>query len=474
VALALRSQTELVSEVFKTVGQPTVTYVERENGLLEAQLKNALRTSWQLCLITGPSKTGKTTLYKRVLYDLKKAPLIVRCDRELETCEFWSRALESINFSRLRELHSERKLESKLVATLGAKLGWSWLAEASGQLSAETAAGMSEAKAREAVLSKPSPMHLIPALRKLPYVLVVEDYHYLPENTQQTIFQQWKHFVDEEVSVIVIGTTHHAIDIINANPDLMARKIHVEIPSWSNKDLCRIARQGFDFLGVEIPRASINRIANESVGLPIVTQHVCEQMFRQEHVFEHRRDTAVPVDANAVEKACEGVARTKFSELRQYYDRLITGPRKRARKFDTYELVLSCFALEPLTFQLAKHDIIDRLSKLPIPENRMPPIGSLNSMLNALEQFQKLQKFDLLEWRKDENKLYMIEPSFLFFVRWGIGRPAGGVGSTPKSPDDTRWVQSLLEVLIGDEVAKRKVVKSMTIKYSRDEEWRKD
>ncbi len=56
-----------VADVFKTIGQPTVTYVERKKGYFENLLSDTIDSNVQLCLITGASKTGKTTLYKRVL-----------------------------------------------------------------------------------------------------------------------------------------------------------------------------------------------------------------------------------------------------------------------------------------------------------------------------------------------------------------------------------------------------------------------
>jgi hypothetical protein len=33
------------------------------------------------------------------------------------------------------------------------------------------------------------------------------------EYLRRKVFQQWKVFVDSEASVIVVGTTHHAVDL---------------------------------------------------------------------------------------------------------------------------------------------------------------------------------------------------------------------------------------------------------------------
>lgn len=429
--MARRKKRERIGDTFKTVGQPSVTYVARKKGKYEAILSNALLTSGQLCLITGPSKTGKTTLYKKVLSEIGKEPLVVRCDRSIDPTEFWSRALESINFDRLRELASEKKLGAQFGTKIAGEIGWAWLGKLIGEVSLDSSVEVTDAIVKEKILSNPSPMHLIPVLKKLPLVLVVEDYHYLNEITQMIIFQQWKNFVDEEVSVVVVGTTHHAIDIVNANKDLIGRKCHIDVQGWSKSDLQQIVIAGFDFLEIEIGSSDVRIIADESMGLPIITQHVCESVFTSQGVFEHVKGDEIDVNRDQVHKAFSVVANEKFGELRKHYNRLITGPRKKARKYDTYELVLSCFAQNPLTFELARHEITERLEEMRLIANRTPPVASVNSTLNALAGFQKRTSFELLEWRKEEQVLYMLEPSFLFFLRWGVEKKGQKIGNLP-------------------------------------------
>ena len=63
----------LISEIFKTIGTPGVTYVERNKGKYEFELTSSLNIPGTLCLLTGPSKTGKTTLYNKVITESKKS-----------------------------------------------------------------------------------------------------------------------------------------------------------------------------------------------------------------------------------------------------------------------------------------------------------------------------------------------------------------------------------------------------------------
>src|SRR4051794_7379869 len=99
---------ERVADVFKTIGQPTTTYVKRDAGKLEGNLNSALNERGQLCLLTGPSKTGKTTLYREVLSQRGEVPLIVPCDRTTSCDGIWKQALEAVDFDRLEGVTSAR------------------------------------------------------------------------------------------------------------------------------------------------------------------------------------------------------------------------------------------------------------------------------------------------------------------------------------------------------------------------------
>jgi hypothetical protein len=71
---------------------------------------------------------------------------------------------------------------------------------------------------------------------------------------------------------------------------------------------------------------------------------------------------------------------------------------------------------------LKRHEIDERLEKIPIPDDKRPPAPSVNGMLSALAQFQRKNGIELLEWSEVEQRLYIIEPAFLFYLRWRENR----------------------------------------------------
>lgn len=142
---------EKVSDVFRTTGQPSITYVERDSGSLERRLNGYLDESGQLCLITGPSKTGKTTLYKQVLLKRGDVPLVVQCTVGRTCDEIWRVALEAVNFSQITQVSTQKTTGIEVGSEVSAKFGWGWLAEVSGLLSSKASSDTSDSEIRQKI-----------------------------------------------------------------------------------------------------------------------------------------------------------------------------------------------------------------------------------------------------------------------------------------------------------------------------------
>jgi len=407
-----------ISSVFSGLGVPKNTYVAQESGYFEKLLRQGINEGGTLCLVTGSSKTGKTTLYNNVLSSMDKVSLLVRCDKSLTSQEFWAKPLESIDFNRIKETSRSSERETEASAKVGGTIGWAWLAGLIGEVSLGIKDKKTEVEIRERILSKPSTNHLIPLLKNSNAVLVVEDFHYLQEEVQKEVFQQWKAFTDEQVSVIVVGTTHHGVDLAYANQDLVGRIQQVDLKRWIDSDLSMIALKGFNALGQNPPREMINFVSQECAGLPILMQQTCGQLFSDKEIEELGRGEVVSFNMANARSALFNVATTRYRQYETWYTRLKTGPRIGARKYETYELLLALFTQDPPTFQLLRHEIDQRLASVGLEPCKVPPQASINSTLKALAKFQAKNGFSLLEWSEKDQAIYVLEPAFLFYLRW--------------------------------------------------------
>ena len=110
------------------------------------------------------------------------------------------------------------------------------------------------------------------------------------------------------------------------------------------------------------------------------------------------------------------VAKEFYSSFDRDFERLSQGPRAKSRKYETYDLILSSFVVEPLKFSLSKTELIQRINNLCGDEDSIP-LASINSSLNALSSHQKRMGNVLLEWQTDKQMLHIMEPTFLFYLR---------------------------------------------------------
>lgn len=407
-----------IRDVFHSMGHPDVTYVHRDGGRYDDLLSASLDTGGQLCLVTGPSKTGKSSLYRHVLDSRNERPVEVRCDRSQVVSDIWRCALEQLDADRIntRDQSSDRSVSAG--GKVSGKFGLGWLGGISGESNTGLTKSKGQSESREKFLAEPSPLHLIPLLSENNYVLVLEDFHYLADSVKTNLFQQWKTFSDNRVSVIVLGTTHRAVDIARSNKDLVGRISQIDLSRWRRQDLEMIGQKGFEYLELKVPPAVLRLIAVESVGLPIIAQQACLQLFLDKGLGSVRVGDDLEFTEMDACNALHHLALNNYVQLEADYQQLIQGPRKRQRNFETYELLLSCFLIDPVCFSLSRPEIDERLEKMAIPQAKKPPRGSVTSTLKALENFQKKREIEMLEWNDRLKTLHVLEPSFLFYLRW--------------------------------------------------------
>lgn len=319
-----------------------------------------------------------------------------------------------------------------------------------------------DSEIRKLILADPGPDLLVPILQKTNYVLVIEDFHYLDDDEKILLFQQWKRFIDNEVSVLVLGTTHRAVDIANSNKDLIGRISQIDVLQWSHDDLEKICTSGFNHVGVSISSGLKASLSQEAVGLPIIVQQSCLQMMvdREVETVAQAKKKRIVLTKRDAEGALHSVAKQKYTQFESYYSTLIRGPREKARKYKTYEIILGCFTLDPIKFSLKRKEIDQRMTKLIVIPSEVPPAASMNSTFGALRKFQEKRGFELLEWRPSEEILYIIEPSFLFYVRWRTLKT-----DQPKQLD---FLELLLRTDWADDASEIAKERSFSIEYIKE------
>lgn len=74
--------------------------------------------------------------------------------------------------------------------------------------------------------------------------------------------------------------------------------------------------------------------------------------------------------------------------------------------------------MDDSAFSFTRPEIIDRLKKLPVIGAEIPPANLVIRTLSSLATLQEKMRVELLEWNERDDRLHILEPTFLFYLRW--------------------------------------------------------
>ena len=392
--------------IFKPGAFPEYTYVSRnyENTGIsyELRLKQALRTAGCLTSIIGPSKMGKTILCEQVI-GLDNIVEVSGADFS-ENTDFW--------------------------AIIAAKVGLPYMGEITTERSATE--GSSEEKDRKSekyILSKDKIIQYYIEHRK---ILVIDDFHYASLGMQMKMAQQLKDAIRRELKVVVVSLPHRADDAIRRNADLSGRLSLINIETWKDEDLKKIALKGFDKLGIKINDKIAEKLAVECLTSPQLMQYICLSictLLEDENKQE--------VDDEILEKAY------RFTTINFNYADVVNvlskgpNPRGQQRKLyrtidgkelDLYGIIVESLAKNPpLTeldfesFYKRIFDIIEDNDKQTEDNGKQvkPEKQTVRNHLNHLQELLegKEEIYRAIEWK--DGTVYVLDPLFLFYLRWG-------------------------------------------------------
>lgn len=384
--------------IFKPGAFPEYTYVSRnyENTGIsyELRLKQALRTAGCLTSIIGPSKMGKTILCEQVI-GLDNIVEVSGADFN-ENTDFWAIIAAKVGLPYMGEITTERA-------------------------STEGKSEERDSKSEKYILSKDKIIRYYIENNK---ILVIDDFHYASTEMQMKMAQQLKDAIRRELKVVVVSLPHRADDAIRQNADLSGRLSLINIETWKEEDLKKIAIKGFDKLGIKITDNIAEKLAVECLTSPQLMQYICLSICT---LLEDEKKQEV--NDEILEKAY------RFTTINFNYadvvSVLIKGPNPRGqqrklyrtvdgKELDLYGIIVESLAKNPPMTELDFESFYNRIFNV-IEENDRLKLEkqTVRNHLNHLQELLegKEEIYRAIEWK--DGKVYVLDPLFLFYLRWG-------------------------------------------------------
>ncbi len=387
-------------EVFRPGAFPEYTYISRKSAVsnlpYEFRLMQAIKVSGFLTSLVGPSKMGKTILCEKVI-GFEHIVEVSGADFDEDT-DFWKLVSAKVGLAYEGQFSSEKQIQST-----------------SDKYTKKETFSLTKDK-------------IIEYYGENNLVLVIDDFHYAPEEKRMQIAQQLKDAIRRGFKAIVVSLPHRADEAIRQNADLSGRLSLINIEPWKVDDLKEIAKLGFGKLGISIEDSIATQIATESLSSPQLMQYICLNIC-----------TMLEMSGEGNRQVCHEILETAYHyttanfEYGDVVSLMQKGPNTRGKNRNTfrtasgeerdiYELIVKSIAENPPIMKLEFEDVKERIYRLLADDCKKPSPQMIRESLAKLKEllYGREDIFKVLDWK--EGSLYILDPLFLFYLRWGGAR----------------------------------------------------
>ncbi len=397
--------------VFIAGGQPSVTYVERADLDIERHLARAIAAPNQIVSLSGPTKSGKTVLCRRVLGE--RQYVWIEGGQVLTAKDVWDKVCYELNFP--IEIVQKDRDETKIGMSGG--LGNLIFSANGSQLS-------SEETARTYRIDS-----MTSALRRLvegAIFIIIDDFHYMQDAARKEVLRNLKGAVFNGLKVILLSVAHRAFDAIKAETELTGRFTAINVPEWDVNDLISIAQKGFTALNINCSERIMRKLAEEAQSSPFLMQKFCWEICYDLGIdYPRSEPVSVPETINLKELF---VRIAKDSGL-PIYERLVSGPQSRKARLmrplrsggnaDVYQATLLAVAETGPEPTLSYDEL--RASLNGVLADKVPQKHEVTSALKHLSKISRDIGTDAgLDWDDEKRHLNITDPYLRFYLRWQV------------------------------------------------------
>lgn len=297
-----------LKNTFGTSRKILCSYVERpdvDNTFLDALAER------EYIVIHGSSKQGKTSLWKKHIEETDAYKL--NCGNIRNISDLHTQILKSAGY--VTETHTaSNRIDSKIEASVPlyifkfkSKLG---------------ASSTTSTTSNELSLNPEDPNDIIRALQNIRFSgnIIVEDFHYLDEQTQKHFTRTLKAFYDEgklEVTFIIVGVWQEANRLELLNGDLTGRLTTIDADTWNDEQLRKVVRLGEENLKIKLNPELVDKLIHYCEGAVYLLQDACYK------ACEKYIDTPMTADM-LVEGDGERLIKEEIKKQRGRYERFLT------------------------------------------------------------------------------------------------------------------------------------------------------
>jgi hypothetical protein len=393
-----------------------ISYVERDH-VDDKLLENLTRDKH--VIIFGSSKQGKTCLRRHCLQD--DDYILVQCQNTWDINKLSEAILKGAGCE--VEVSTSKTIEGKAKLHVTVKGGFKFFgAKTELEGGGEGERGKREERTTEPLdLDASDPNDLVRALKAIDFskFIVLEDFHYLPQETQEQFAFALKTVHEtSRITFIIVAVWREENRLIVYNGDLAGRVISVDADAWPGDSLMEVFKAGEELLNVQFPPAFKANLIVQSLSSVYIVQECCYKACKKHGIHETREKMFEFPDGLDARELVQQVIQEQSARYSSFLMNFAGGfqdTQLEMYKWLLYPVVTSDVAeLEKgLTYRFIRQRIE---SKHPQRDKLNP--GNLTQALNSVPALQgkKNIKPFVLDYDRSNLRLSVVDKGFLIWL----------------------------------------------------------
>lgn len=395
-----------LSEVFSTVQASCVTYVNRKtdaNITYEATLELFLKDPGGIVVIHGPSKLGKTVLWKSIIYESER--IVLSCSEDKEIKNIYQQILFELDQPIPLQKTVEDTDTSGKEKAAEVALGPSAAAQAKLKLQSSKAKTTSQQETFKYEEHQYNVDTVANELLNKNITLIYENYHRLSPETLRKLSIDLRTLSDGRVNTLFVGIPENPFQIIEFNPELKGRVSFMPFSFWHAEDLQRIALGGQEILRAHFTQSSLDFLSGEAAGSPLLMQFYCYIACLASDIT-HTQDQDIDID----------ISQERFGFVMKKWG---------IQRLDACRPICEFFQVEAKKLSFNFHDLLfDKIKKskpelsLELKEFDFWPEqkAAINDLMLKLNEYDPTR--DIFHLDAKLGILNINDPLFISYVRW--------------------------------------------------------
>jgi hypothetical protein len=261
------------TDVFGVKSTLIQSYIERD--AVDERFKSAINDGNEV-IVYGSSKQGKTSLILKHLSE--ESYVKVECSPQTQPIDIYRSILRQLGIryveSEVRDAGGEHggkisggfKIKIPFIGDTGVN------AEVQDKASNNTSTTETFIEYNLSLAQDLSELLKAHGLQKY---IVLENFHYLSLEVQESLAYDLRTFQDHHIVFIVLGIWREANRLVQFNGDLLDRVTEVPVEPWESSDFERVIAKGSELLNVDFSKVK-DRLISDSFDSVGVVQEICK------------------------------------------------------------------------------------------------------------------------------------------------------------------------------------------------------